>query len=107
MGGPEYATLLGSVLRIIWAPAFADGQGCAIFFKRTNEIATVPHRFSELIGGIGELKLKVVIGRLFPRQVEIDRLSFFKMLEAIARLTGIQQPVAEFLMTISQISPSL
>ena len=65
------------------------------------------HRLSELIAGIGELKLEVVIGRLFPRQVEAEREGFSKMLQAIARLARVQQPEANFLVAAGEVASSL
>ena len=81
----QSAATISLVSRMAGGKLFADGQGGAILFKRAGEIALIAHRASEIIAGIGELKLEVLIGGLFPRQVQTEREGFPKMLQAVAR----------------------
>ena len=78
-----------------------------MLFKFAGEIVSHLHRRSELIAGMGELKLEVVISGLFPRQVEVEREGFLKMLEAITLLRRDQQPGADFLVAAGEVAPSL
>ena len=108
MSSAESATI-PLVSRMADGKPFADGQGCAMLFKRAGaiDIAMIAHRNSESIAGTCELKLEVFVGGLFPRQIKAERESFPKVLHAIARLARLQQQVADFLVAAGEVAPSL
>ena len=76
-------------------------------FERANGVTSQVQRMAKLVVGIDELKLEVGIGGLFPRQAKIEREGFPKMFEALARLTRVQHPVADFLVAAGEVASSL
>src|SRR5688572_16784327 len=105
MANPGCATV-PLLSRMAGDKLFADGQGGAMLFKRTSEI-TLVHGRSELIEAIGKPELEIVIRRLFPGQIEVERKSFLKVFHALARLAGVQQPVADFSVGGGEVAPGL
>src|SRR3954465_14569717 len=83
---------------------FADGEGCAMLFKRAGAISVNAQRRSEVIPGTCEFKLKIVVRGLFLCQVKDEREGFSKMLHAIGCFVRILQQQPNFLMAIGEVA---